>query len=64
MIEIDQLEIGADQVLIGADQAQAFKLGRNDGIGGLGIAEEDMVEAWAVRGFGDAEAGGRITLRV
>src|ERR1035441_9458573 len=52
MGDVDQLQVGADQVLVGGDDVQAFKSGGADSLPGVGIAEEDVVEAGVVGGFG------------
>src|ERR1019366_8902821 len=64
MGDVDEFQVGADQVLVGGDDVQAFESSGTDGVPGVGVAEEDVVEAGVVGGFGYAETTGGIALRV
>jgi hypothetical protein len=63
-LEADQLDVGAYEVLIGGDEAEAFAVGGDDGFFGGDVAEEDVVEAGVVGVFGDSKTCGGIALRV
>jgi hypothetical protein len=63
-VEVDEFQVGSDQVLVGGDDVETFEIGGSDGVLGVGIAEEDVVEAGFVWIFGDAKAAGGITLGV
>ena len=63
-VEVDEFQVGADQVLVGGDDVEAFEAGRADGVLEVGVAEQDVVEAGLVRVFGDAEAAGGVALGV
>ena len=62
--EVDQFEVGADQVLVGGDDVETFEIGGADGVLEVGVAQKDVVEAGFVGIFGDAEAAGGVALGV
>src|ERR1017187_5267281 len=43
MRNVDELQVGADQVFVGGDDVQAFESGGSYGVPGVGIAEQDVV---------------------
>ena len=62
--DIDQFQIGADQVLIGGDDVEAFQFSRTNGLFCSDISQEHMVEAGPIRIFGGTQAAGGVSLRV
>src|ERR1035438_6215553 len=52
---VDELQVGADQVFVGGDDVQAFESGGSYGVPGMGVAEEDVVEAGFVGVFRSEE---------
>ena len=64
LANVDQFEVGADEVLVGGDEVEAFEFGGDDGVFGRGVAQQDVVEAGPRRVLGDAEAGGGVALRI
>src|ERR1035441_10050803 len=64
MGDVDEFQVGADQVLVGGDDVQAFESGGADGVPRVGVAKQDVVEAGFVGVFGDTGPAGGIALRV
>jgi len=60
--QIDQFEVGADEILVGRDDVETSELGADDGILGERIAEEDVVEARAARILRHTQSGGGVSL--
>src|ERR1039457_3466113 len=64
MGDVDEFQVGADQGLVGGDDVQAFESGGADGVPGVGVAQQDVVEAGFVGVLGDTETAGGIALWV
>ncbi len=62
--DVHHFEVGADQVFVGGDDLETFKIGGADGVFERGIAQQDVVEAGFIGILGDAEAAGTVALRV
>jgi hypothetical protein len=62
--DFDEFEVGADEVLVSGNERETFQFGGDDSFCGGGIAEEDVVDAGAIRVFGDAESCGGVALRI
>jgi hypothetical protein len=62
--EADKFEIGPCEVFIGGDQGEAFEGGWDDDIFGGSFSEEEVVNAWALETFGNAQAAGSVALGV
>src|SRR5271165_2351889 len=43
---VHQFEVGADQILVGGDDVEAFELGGDDGLAGVGVTQEKVVDGW------------------
>ena len=54
-LELDELDVGADQVFAGGNDLEGFDFGGERGFGEGGLAEEDVVGGWAVFVAGEAE---------
>jgi hypothetical protein len=62
--DIDEFEVGSDEVLVGTEEGQAVEGRRKDCCGDVGVADEDMVGAGPSVVFGDPESSGGISLGV
>ena len=60
--KVYELEVGADEILVGGNQVKALKVGGDERVLGRGVIQQDVVEV--VRVFGDTQAGGGVALRI
>src|SRR5574340_475 len=63
-LQIHELQVGADQVLIGWDEFQTFEVRGGDRIGNVRATKQYVVQAGLGWILGHAEAGGSVALRV
>src|ERR1035441_3805258 len=61
---VGEFQVRRDQVFVGGEDVQAFEAGGAYGVPGLGVAEQDVVEAGFVGVFGDTEPAGGVALWV
>lgn len=64
MIDVDQIQVGRDQVLIGRQERESVVGRGNDSFGDAGLGEKDIVEGVAAGDFLDSDAGGGVSLGV
>src|SRR5260370_743086 len=60
----NQLDVGADQILVGRYQAQAFKLSGENGLGSIGFRHQQVVGTDAVGIAGETQATARVGLGI
>ncbi len=63
-IEVDELDVGAHEVLVGRDDGEALEAGGLNGGGKVGVAEKGVIEGRSSGVLGDPEAGCRVSLGI
>ena len=64
IVDVDELQIDANQILVCRDEIQAFHLGLADGVSDLLAVHEDVVNRRHSVGLLDSETAGRVSLRI
>ena len=61
---MDQLGVGSNQILVGGNDAQAFKLGSNNSLLRWRLAHQQIIGADSLRISGKSQAAGGVRLGI